>query len=80
MYDNVTTQEEFVEIWMGEVLMIAGVLCEDAWHKAGVCKYMRTLLRDMTRTEIGTLTEEEVTDLTQHAAEGFDRWRRRRLL
>ena len=80
MTSQVSIHEELVEICMREVVLLAQELCNDAWHRAGVCKYMRKLLRDMTQFELGLITDAELEELTQQAAEGFDRWRRRNLL
>ncbi len=80
MTSQVSLHEELADMCMRHVVALAELLCNDAWHRAGVCKYMRKLLRDMTQFELEAMTEAELEDLSQHAAEGFDRWRRRRLL
>ena len=71
---------QIIENCMGLVLQFAANICSDAWQKAAVCKYMRKLVRDMTVAELEVLTQAELEELTYHAAEGFDRWRQRRLL
>ena len=69
-----------VEHHMEVVLWFSANISGDAWQKAAVCKYMRRLVRDMTIIELECLTQEELGELTYHAAEGFDTWRQRRLL
>ena len=70
---------QLVEHYMRWLLSVADNMGSDAWRKAAVCKYMRKLLRDMTVAELGVLTGQELEELTYHAADGFDRWRQRRL-
>ena len=71
---------EIVENAMRWVLSCADNMGSDAWQKAAICKYMRKLIRDMTVAELEVLTGEELEELTYHAADGFARWRQRRLL
>jgi len=50
----------------------------DTWKERAVCKYVTKTVRSMERAELALLGEDEVEELIEHAADGFDAWCRRR--
>ena len=62
--------------------MVIGIAMDNgwgAWKRNAVCKYIRTMLQGMSRVEMVATDSDSMEDMVEHAAEGFDQWRAKRL-
>ena len=64
---------------MATVIGIAKAEGWGAWKRNAVCKYIRTMLQGMSRVEMVATDSDSIEEMVDHAAEGFDQWRARRL-
>ena len=64
---------------MATVIGIATAEGWGAWKRNAVCKYIRTMLQGMSQVEMVATDSDSIEEMVDHAAEGFDQWRARRL-
>lgn len=68
-----------VNLRMATVIGIAMAEGWGAWKRNAVCKYIRTMLQGMSQVEMVATDSDSIEEMVDHAAEGFDQWRARRL-
>lgn len=64
---------------MVEVMAWANQAGWGQWKRCSVQKYMRTLLLGLSEPELRGMMSAQLREVFNHAAEGFDRWRARKL-
>ena len=77
--DPVAYMDAAVNRRMATVVGIAKANGWGAWKRNAVCKYIRTMLQGMSRVEMVATDSDSIEEMVDHAAEGFDQWRARRL-
>ena len=77
--DPVAYMDAAVNRRMATVIGIAKAEGWGAWKRNAVCKYIRTMLQGMSRVEMVVTDSDSIEEMVDHAAEGFDQWRARRL-
>ncbi len=77
--DPVAYMDAAINRRMATVVGIAKAEGWGAWKRNAVCKYIRTMLQGMSRVEMVATNSDSMEEMVEHAAEGFDQWRARRL-
>ncbi len=77
--DPVAYMDAAINRRMATVVGIAKAEGWGAWKRNAVCKYIRTMLQGMSRVEMVATDSDSIEEMVDHAAEGFDQWRARRL-
>ena len=74
-----TYMDAAVNRGMATVIGIAKAEGWGAWKRNAICKYIRTMLQGMSQVEMVATDSDSIEEMVDHAAEGFDQWRARRL-
>ncbi len=77
--DPVAYMDAAINRRMATVVGIAKDEGWGAWKRNAVCKYIRTMLQGMSRVEMVATDDDRIEEMVDHAADGFDQWRARRL-
>ncbi len=77
--DPETYMDAAVNRRMATVIGIAKAEGWGAWKRNAICKYIRTMLQGMSQVEMVATDDDSIEEMVDHAAEGFDQWRARRL-
>ncbi len=77
--DPETYMDAAVNRRMATVIGIAKAEGWGAWKRNAICKYIRTMLQGMSQVEMVATDDDSIEEMVDHAADGFDQWRARRL-